>query len=193
MYNISPDFIMKCLPYYKHGTKQYSNIWQRVQRNKKKYNIIVTNIPSRFLHMQRGTKYCAMCKNIKHMSEFYWKPDNRMFEPECKKCANKLSNITRGKNYNSNAKKWRNTQRLSLLKEIQDEVKCVRCGCDDFRLLEINHKNGGGRKELKEFQKYGRSVQELIRRGWRKTCDLELLCKPCNAIHYLEMKYGATN
>jgi hypothetical protein len=24
----------------------------------------------------------------------------------------------------------------------------------------------------------------------RDTADLELLCRPCNAIHYLESKYG---
>ena len=28
-------------------------------------------------------------------------------------------------------------------------VKCSYCGCNDIRLLEINHKNGGGGKEMK--------------------------------------------
>lgn len=67
--------------------------------------------------------------------------------------------------------------------------KCVRCGCDDSRLLEINHKNGGGNLEL---QKGKRSNQfyRAIAKGLRPTDDLELLCKPCNAVHALELKFG---
>jgi len=65
---------------------------------------------------------------------------------------------------------------------------CVRCGCDDIRLLEINHKNGGGRKES------GQGKQSTfcgdILHGRREVDDLELLCRVCNSWHYLEMKYG---
>jgi predicted nucleic acid-binding Zn-ribbon protein len=68
---------------------------------------------------------------------------------------------------------------------------CVRCGCDDFRLLEINHKNGGGRKELLVGRKTkARAFYHAIANGERKTDDLELLCRPCNAIHYLELLHG---
>jgi hypothetical protein len=31
-----------------------------------------------------------------------------------------------------------------------DIPTCVSCGCSDIRLLEINHKNGGGRQECKK-------------------------------------------
>ena len=67
------------------------------------------------------------------------------------------------------------------------KVQCVRCGCNDQRLLEINHKTGGGGKEMK-----GKShaFYISIARLKRKTDDLELLCRVCNAQHYLEMKYG---
>ena len=66
---------------------------------------------------------------------------------------------------------------------------CVSCGCDDLRLLEVNHKNGSGGQEM---QKGKRSMQfyrdiSMLR---RETDDLELLCRVCNAKHYLEMKYG---
>jgi len=74
--------------------------------------------------------------------------------------------------------------------------KCVRCGCDDKRLLEINHKNGGGSEEYGRNSK-GKSLKRSsvtfyysILDGRRSTDDLEILCKPCNAIHYLELKYG---
>ena len=66
-------------------------------------------------------------------------------------------------------------------------IACVRCGCTDIRFLEANHKNGGGRQERKTL---GGSTIRAVASGRRKTDDLELTCKPCNAIHALELKYG---
>jgi predicted RNA-binding Zn-ribbon protein involved in translation (DUF1610 family) len=68
---------------------------------------------------------------------------------------------------------------------------CENCGCDDVRLLEVNHKNGGGNKELK-FGKNTNAFAWDIYMGRRKTDDLNLLCRVCNALHYLELKYGKT-
>jgi ribosomal protein L37E len=65
---------------------------------------------------------------------------------------------------------------------------CVRCGCDDIRLLEVNHKNGGGGKELAD--KSSTCMHHDIISGRRPVDDLEPLCRACNAIHYLELKYG---
>jgi len=66
-------------------------------------------------------------------------------------------------------------------------VKCNRCGCDDIRLLEINHKNGGGGKEMKN-----RSTAFYwdIVKYRRDASDLEVTCRVCNALHYLETKFG---
>ena len=69
------------------------------------------------------------------------------------------------------------------------EPHCVRCGCDDLRLLEINHKNGGGGKEYKQG-KNAMAIYRDIAMLRRSTDDLELLCRVCNALHYLESKYG---
>jgi hypothetical protein len=69
--------------------------------------------------------------------------------------------------------------------------QCIRCGCNFHSILEVNHKDGGGAKEMREL--FGGSTARFycaIISGKRKADDLELLCKPCNAIHYLEMKYG---
>ena len=66
---------------------------------------------------------------------------------------------------------------------------CNRCGCSDTRLLEINHINGGGSQE----NKHGSGVTNFLNdiyNGKRKTDDLEILCRVCNARHYLELKYG---
>ncbi len=66
---------------------------------------------------------------------------------------------------------------------------CTSCGCDDRRLLEINHKDGGGGKEMakgKASMTFYRDIAMLR----RPVDDLEILCRVCNALHYLETKYG---
>jgi hypothetical protein len=53
-------------------------------------------------------------------------------------------------------------------------------------MLEINHKNGGGAREVKQGNRFNCDIIS----GRRSIDDLEILCKPCNAVHYLELKYG---
>lgn len=67
--------------------------------------------------------------------------------------------------------------------------KCIRCGCNDKRFLEINHKNGGGGKEMAKGKRSNQFYWDIYM-GRRTVDDLELLCKPCNAIHALELKHG---
>jgi hypothetical protein len=64
---------------------------------------------------------------------------------------------------------------------------CVRCGCDDERLLEINHKRGGGRKE--GWSRRMVSNLRAILAGTRKSDDLEVVCKVCNVRHYIELRF----
>lgn len=95
-----------------------------------------------------------------------------------------------------NREKVRETSRKSYLKRKKKllimisngNLKCVNCGCNDIRLLEINHKNGGGSVERKRTGCL--NLYEQIRRGERGIKDLELLCRVCNAQHYLESKFG---
>jgi protein-arginine kinase activator protein McsA len=68
---------------------------------------------------------------------------------------------------------------------------CENCNCDDVRLLEVNHKNGGGSQELKGGKDTNKFMWDIYM-GRRKTEDLNLLCRVCNALHYLELKYGKT-
>ncbi len=90
-------------------------------------------------------------------------------------------------------KKMRDTRRkmrIAILNVISNNnPHCVRCGCDDIRLLEINHKNGGGRKDTHNG-KCSIAFYRDIYKGKREIDDLELLCKVCNSWHYLELKYG---
>lgn len=76
-------------------------------------------------------------------------------------------------------------ERIDLLYHISKSLKCARCGCDDYRYLEINHKTGGGKKDFGiNKSKFHREIKSNLRN------DLELLCRPCNHIHFLEIKFG---
>ncbi len=87
-------------------------------------------------------------------------------------------------------KKRTKRRRLKVLNIVSNNNPiCIRCGCNDLRLLEINHKNGGGSQEMRRgigSSKFWNNINN----GKRETNDLEILCRVCNAWHYLELKYG---
>lgn len=60
--------------------------------------------------------------------------------------------------------------------------KCNTCGIDDIRVLQVNHKEGGGRRE---YDLYGHpfNLYRAILNGTRSTCGLNVLCANCNRIY----------
>jgi len=70
--------------------------------------------------------------------------------------------------------------------------KCVYCGCDFLRALEINHKNCDRKKLERLFKKpeRGYSFYKRIVDGDRPTGDLEVVCGVCNKNHYFQRKFG---
>ena len=72
--------------------------------------------------------------------------------------------------------------------------RCNNCSCDTLEFLEINHKNGGG---TRDYGMHGGNMYQAILWGrrtekgkiQRKTDDLEVLCRVCNSLHYLRLKY----
>jgi len=80
--------------------------------------------------------------------------------------------------------------RRKLRQRVIDRLggKCVNCGCTVLEALEINHKNGGGRKEYlgKGASDRSRDMLFAILNGKRSTDDLEIRCKVCNSLHYVE-------
>lgn len=136
--------------------------------------------------------YCRQCETT-------WRPTGQTAREDCPGCGKKKdvrkrrrdrNNIEAVKAWRAKRPKqstdWMRRQRRRALMLVGDgAIACVRCGCDRPELLEINHKNGGGRKDL-----VGKWFYRAIVKLERKTDDLELLCRPCNAIHYLESKYG---
>jgi hypothetical protein len=70
--------------------------------------------------------------------------------------------------------------------------KCVYCGCDFLRALDIHHKNENRPKLEKLFKKpeRGYSFYKRIMDGDRPTGDLEIACKVCNWVHHYQAKFG---
>lgn len=81
--------------------------------------------------------------------------------------------------------------RMKALTKISPEHKCSNCGCDIPEILEINHINGGGKAEIRlKYHNIMRLFLDDIIHGTRPTKDLNLLCKICNALHYVETILG---
>jgi hypothetical protein len=87
-------------------------------------------------------------------------------------------------------KKSREKVRVAVLKMIakSEHPVCENCGCDDIRLLEINHINGGGYQDTKGCR--GSRFYQKIYKKQRPTDDLNVLCRVCNAEHAMELRYG---
>jgi len=86
--------------------------------------------------------------------------------------------------------------RFEVLARVDPAMKCAMCGCDDTRLLEVNHIKGGGHKEREGYKENGHDLGHnmilLIYRGKRGLEDLNLLCRACNSIDHLEREFGHT-
>lgn len=79
--------------------------------------------------------------------------------------------------------------RIKVLQKVAkgDIIACSRCGCDRIEFLEVNHINGGGNQETKN--NHSKFYSDILK-DLRQTDDLEILCKLCNNLHYVEMKFG---
>jgi len=79
---------------------------------------------------------------------------------------------------------YRNRKLKAILKV--GEAKCIRCGCDELDFLEFNHINGGGCKEHRDSK--NRPMMDRILTNNRDIKDLEIVCRVCNALDFLERK-----
>lgn len=74
-----------------------------------------------------------------------------------------------------------------------DHPVCVNCGCDDIRILEINHKNGrpkGSYKDSKESSKHhGSRLWWAIACGDLDVEEFDVRCRLCNILHFVERKF----
>lgn len=73
-------------------------------------------------------------------------------------------------------------RKIKLINLLGDH--CRMCACSDPRVLQINHRNGGGVKEFRRNP--GMTFYRKILSGERTIDDLELLCANCNLIYEYE-------
>jgi hypothetical protein len=113
--------------------------------------------------MFKNNMYADRAKRLKYFSEY----NKKRRESERKRLA-----------------LFHTTQR----KEIIDLLggKCSRCGFDDYRALQIDHVEGGGRKEIESLKSsYLFHVIKEIKAGSKK---YQCLCANCNWIKKWENK-----
>ena len=83
----------------------------------------------------------------------------------------------------------RNVLERSYYRKNRDKVldilggKCIRCGFDDRRALQVDHINGGGNKERLIYGS-DREINRAIANG--KIQHVQLLCANCNCIKRVE-------
>lgn len=81
-------------------------------------------------------------------------------------------------------KEYRTKYRASIFEMLG--YKCARCGFDDVRALQIDHKNGGGNNERKlnlGRKDYYKRILDKISEG---NTDYQILCANCNWIKRFE-------
>jgi hypothetical protein len=74
--------------------------------------------------------------------------------------------------------------RLAVLEALGG--KCVRCGIDDWRVLQIDHINGGGSKERKQVTSIDRYYKDMLLSPEK----YQVLCANCHQIKRYEEKEG---
>lgn len=82
---------------------------------------------------------------------------------------------------------------LSLKTRVEEYLGgsvCCECGCDISEILEVNHINGGGSQETKNYKGGHRQFLRDILNGKLKKEDYNILCKVCNVKHYVEQIKG---
>jgi hypothetical protein len=74
-------------------------------------------------------------------------------------------------------------RRLAVIKYLGG--KCTKCGLEDWRVLQINHINGGGNKDVKSKPGRNHALQQEIIAGKREG-EVNLLCANCNILYEYE-------
>jgi len=168
--------------------------YDHANRVKNKGKIIAKQSSEEYQEKRRAYNRDYNAKNkekIKKQRDEYYQKNKKAIILRTNRNAQK--NITRQKKQTT---AYYQKIRLEVLAKIDPTMKCVMCGCDDTRFLEVNHIKGGGNKEHKGFKdaghNFGRNMILLIHKGKRGIEDLNLLCRACNSLDHLERVYGKT-
>lgn len=85
--------------------------------------------------------------------------------------------------------KERSNQAQKLLRESLFEIlgkRCVKCGFNDPRILQIDHIKGGGVRELKKFGSSYSMWKFYLSNQHHISTNLQILCPNCNWIKRME-------
>lgn len=78
-----------------------------------------------------------------------------------------------------------NNRKIKAMELVGGAV-CARCGCTELHALEFNHINGSGAREYRDNN--NRAMMDMLLTFNREPDDLEVLCRPCNAVDFIERK-----
>lgn len=137
------------------------------------------------INEERNTILCPNCgvlKDARNRREYSKKRVEK--NPNLKQ---KFFEYSAQKNIEYSNKRNKQIRKRVLLLVGKGKINCCSCGCNDERLLEINHINGNGNFE---YKKIGGPIKlwYKIASLQRGTEDLNILCRVCNALDYLERK-----
>jgi len=74
--------------------------------------------------------------------------------------------------------KYRKKIRLEILELLGN--KCVRCEESDVRCLQVDHINGGGGQERKQFTSTTQMFKRIVEKIKAGSKDYQILCANCN-------------
>lgn len=111
----------------------------------------------------------------------------------CRPCARKYAKEMYHKHRDKRLARQLRYQReyyWGLRKELVRKLggKCVVCGITDIRVLQVNHLNGGGKKEFRNSHNkdYTTFLRDVVR-GVRGIEDLDLRCANHNVLYEYEV------
>ena len=120
------------------------------------------------------------------MVKGYWSTHPEAYKRHKKRCA--MNSKAYALNHPQKAKEWQikagKKHRLKLKIQIFEILgnKCVRCGFSDSRALQIDHVNGHGNLEVKQFRNRELYYKHILAKIESGSKDYQLLCANCNWI-----------
>jgi len=114
-----------------------------------------------------GKEFIATCKPQKYCS------------PQCR---NVQIAVTYARKHPEKVRLVTLVSHIRLRKRVLEKFggKCIRCGIDDWRVLQLNHLNGGGTKEHKAKSR-DRFYREIL--TGKRDEDFNILCANCNILY----------
>lgn len=126
-------------------------------------------------------KKCCRCLKLKEIIDF--SINREKISPACIKCVIKYRKAYQKKN-RDRLNEQRRKKRLKTL-EIMGN-KCIKCGFDDIRALQIDHINGGGAEEIRTWKFKGNYNENVAKSFLNAEFKYQLLCANCNWIKKYE-------